>query len=144
MRLLFDTSVLIAAFVAAHSKHHQAFPWLQKVKSKKNSLVVSAHSLAECYSVLTRLPLSPRISPDSAFYLIRENIEKSSEIIALSSRDYQTIIKNMSEQGLSGGIIYDAITLKAAQKADVDKLLTFNQRDFIRLIPDDPGFIISP
>lgn len=144
MRLLFDTSILIAAFVSAHSKHSVALPWLQKVKAKKISLVISAHSLAESFSVLTRLPLTPRLSPDVAYYLIRENIEKSAEIIALSTRDYQAVIKGMSEQGLSGGIIYDAITLKAALKANVDKILTFNHRDFIRLSSENPEFILTP
>lgn len=144
MRYLFDTSVLIAGFVASHPKHHIALPWLQRVKSKKCSLVISSHSLAETFAALTRLPLSPQISPDTACYLIRENIEKNAEIISLTSKDYQSVIKQMSELGLAGGIIYDAITVKAAKKAKVDKILTFNTKDFIRLSADDPSYILSP
>ncbi len=45
MRLLFDTSVLIASFVASHTKHHVALTSLQNVKAKKHSLVVSGQYL---------------------------------------------------------------------------------------------------
>jgi predicted nucleic acid-binding protein len=144
MRLLFDTSVLVAGFIASHPNHQAALPWLQRAKSKKHSIVMSAHGLAECYAVLTRLPLSPKISPETAQYLLRENIEDIAEIVALSSLDYRAVLKQMIELGLSGGIIYDAITVKAAQKAKVDKILTFNTRDFIRLLPKASDFVVSP
>lgn len=143
MKILFDISVLVAAVVASHSKHHVALTWLQRVKKNEISLLVSAHSFAECFAVLTRMPLSPKISPDTASYLIRENIEKTAEIITLASRDYISVMKRMVELGLSGGVIYDAITVRAAEKAGADKILTFNAKDFIRICPENPAWILS-
>lgn len=144
MRLLYDTSIIIAGFVASHPKHHMALPWLQRAQAKKVSLFISGHSLAETFAVLTRLPLSPRITPDVAYYLIRENIEKLARIVTLTAQDYKTVLKQMTELGLSGGIIYDALTFKAAKKAKVDKILTLNVRDFVRLSPQNPSLILSP
>lgn len=144
MRILFDTSALVAGFVDSHPKHHAALSWLQRVKTKKIDFLVSSHSLAECFAVLTRLPLSPKISPEMANYLLHENVEKLAKIIALSSQDYLSVIKQMTELRLSGGIIYDAITVRAAKKAKADKILTLNTKDFIRLSPQDPSWIITP
>ena len=144
MRIFYDTSVLIAGIVASHPKHPSALSWLQRAKAKKNSMLISGHSLAECFAVLTKLPLSPRLSPDTAHYLLRENIEKLAQIISLSSQDYLAVLKQMAELNLSGGIIYDALAVKAAHKAKADKILTFNSRDFMRLSKKDPSFILVP
>lgn len=144
MRLLFDTSVLVAGFVASHPKHHAALRWLQRAHAKEISVIISSHTLAECFAVLTRLPLSPKISPDTASYLLRENVEKIAEIVTLSVKDYQMVLKRMTELGLSGGIIYDAITVQAAHKAKANKILTLNSKDFIRLSPEDDSWILSP
>lgn len=144
MRLLFDTSIFIAGFVASHPKHQVALTWLKHIKNKKHALYVAGHSLAECYAVLTRLPLSPKISPETAHYLIKENIEKLAEIVVLSASDYIKLLAGLTELNLSGGIIYDAILVKTAKKANVDKILTFNSRDFIKLTPQDPSFILAP
>lgn len=144
MQLMYDTSVLVAGMVSAHPQYHVALPWLQRVQNKQIELFISAHSLAECFAVLTTLPFSPKISPDTANLLIRENVEKLAHIVTLSAQDYKLIIKNMTELGFSGGIIYDAITASAAKKANVEKILTLNRRDFIRLFPDRQDFILSP
>lgn len=144
MLVLFDTSVLVAGFVAAHPKHHRAFSWLERAQAKEFAWMVSAHSLTECYAVLTRLPISPKISPALAKLILEDNIEKSAKIISLTSSEYWSVTKDIANIGLSGGIIYDAITVKAAKKANAEKILTFNLRDFQRLVPDQPGFIVTP
>jgi len=33
VKVLFDTSVLVAALVAAHPAHDRAFPWLKRASS---------------------------------------------------------------------------------------------------------------
>lgn len=143
-KMLFDTSVLVAGMVAAHPKHHSAFKWLQRARAKEISVFISAHSLAETYAVLTRLPLSPRITSDIARYLLRENVENMAKVVSLTAQDYQKVLKNVTELGLSGGIIYDAITLYAAEKSKVDQLLTLNVRDFERLKPKKNDFVLRP
>jgi predicted nucleic acid-binding protein len=144
MKTLFDTSVLVAAIVEPHPMHTRALPWLQRAKAGKIDFLVASYTLAELYAVLTTLPLKPRISPLTAWRLVHDNVETSAKIISLSPSDYKDTIKHMSELGLTGGIIYDALIVKAAQKSGVERLLTFNADDFIRLWPGGESFIYIP
>lgn len=66
MKVLFDTSVLVAAMLAEHPRHPESLPWLQRVQVKEIAGFVSTHTLAELYAVLTRLPRTPRINPGLA------------------------------------------------------------------------------
>jgi predicted nucleic acid-binding protein len=108
MKTLFDTSVIIAALVESHPMHDRAFPWLRQAKANEFEFVVAGHTLAELYAVLSTLPIKPRISPLVAHKLIHENIEVSAKIVSLTSVEYSTTIKRLSELGLVGGIVYDA------------------------------------
>lgn len=144
MKTLFDTSVLVAAVVEPHPMHTRALPWLQRAKTGTIDFFVASHTLAELYAVLTTLPLKPKISPLTAWRLVHDNVETSATIISLSASDYRDTIKHMSELGLTGGIIYDALIVKAAQKSGVERLLTFNIDDFIRLWPGGESVIYIP
>jgi len=46
--------------------------------------------------------------------------------------------------GLSGGIIYDALIARAAEKAGAERLLTFNESDFRRVWPEGASILLSP
>ena len=129
---LFDTSILVAALVADHPQHFYCFPWLQRVKSGEIIGVVSTHSLAELYSVLTRSPLPQPIKPKLAERLLAENL-KTFEKVSLTAEDYQTTINLMVKLNIPGGAIYDALIAQAAIKSNVDILLTLNPKHFIRL-----------
>lgn len=146
MKILFDTSVLVAAVVESHPMHSRALPWLQRVKAEKtmDNFFIAAHTLAELYAVLTTLPVKPKISPLTARRLIHDNIEASVKIVSLSPSDYRDTVKQMSELGLPGGIIFDALIAKAAQKSKVNRLLTFNLNDFKRIWPEGESFIQVP
>ena len=48
----------------------------------------------------------------------------------------------MTRLGLSGGAIYDALHVRAAEKAHVKKLYTFNGRDFRRMPPSPPTELV--
>ncbi len=144
MKILFDTSVIIAAMIEPHPMHSHAFPWLKRAKSKEFEILVASHTLAELYAVLTTLPISPKITPGMARQMIHNNIEAISKIVSLSSSDYISVIKQMADLGLSGGVIYDALIAKAAQKSRVDHLLTFNVDDFKRIWPEGVKHIYLP
>jgi predicted nucleic acid-binding protein len=144
MKILFDTSVMIAAMVEPHPMHSRAFPWLRRAKSKEFHILVASHTLAELYAVLTTLPISPKIQPGVARQLIYHNINKISKIISLSSSDYISVINQMANLGLSGGSVYDALIAKSAQKSKVDRLLTFNVDDFKRVWPEGVEKITLP
>ena len=144
MKVLADTSVLIAAMVESHPDHERAFPWLRQAKQKRIELFVSTHTLAELYAVLTTLPVQPRVSPDTARRLIREDIESVAAIVDLRKADYRQVLDDMSALGLSGGVIYDALAVQAARKANVDRLVTLNVGDFRRVWPDAGEIIQAP
>lgn len=144
MRILFDTSVIVAAVVENHPYHKKALPWLKKAKENEFELIIAAHTLAELYAVLTTLPVRPRISPAIAWSLIHDNIETTAKIIALTPSEYSLTIIYMSEKGFSGGIIYDALIAKAALKAKVDRLLTLNKMDFEKVLPGNENILYSP
>ncbi len=74
MKVLLDSSVLVAALVEVHEAHERALPWLQRAHAGEGETVVAAHTLAEVYAVLTRLPLHPPIGPELAWRLIREEV----------------------------------------------------------------------
>ncbi|MBS0261361.1 MAG: PIN domain-containing protein [Planctomycetes bacterium] len=63
MKMLLDTSVLVAGMLSDHAHHSVAWPWLERAKAGAFEFVVAGHSLAELYAVLTKLPRRPRISP---------------------------------------------------------------------------------
>jgi predicted nucleic acid-binding protein len=144
VRILLDTSILIAAMVEAHPAHALALPWLQKVKDGTHTGLVAAHSLAELYAILTTLPVHPPISPAVARQLIRQNVLDDFEVVALSDSDYTAVIDHLSESGIAGGATYDALILRAASKAIVDQVITLNDKDFRRVYPDLADKIVSP
>ncbi|MEN8255621.1 MAG: PIN domain-containing protein [Verrucomicrobiota bacterium] len=144
MTIFADTSVLVAALVESHPAHQRTVPLLQKAHSGKAELVVSTHTLAELYAVLTRLPLHPRINPQLARSLVRENVEAVAKVVPLGAREYREVLDQLARLGLAGGVVYDALAAKAAQKAKVDRLLTLNESDFRRVWPDAGARIATP
>ncbi len=144
MKALLDTSVLVAALVEPHPDHQRALPWLTKSKSKSSELVIGSHTVAEVYAVLSTLPVSPRISPGLAWRLINESILPKVSIVSLTSSEYIATVKHLSDLGLSGGAVYDALIVKAAQKSGADRIVTFNMNDFKRVWPEGAGRIVEP
>jgi predicted nucleic acid-binding protein len=144
VRVLADTSVLVAAMVAVHPHHGRALPWLQRAVAGDIELVVCVHSLLESYAVLSTLPLRPRIRPDTARRLVRDNIERTATIVELDLADYRAILDDMSAMVLGGGVIYDALAARAAHKSAVDRLITLNPTDFRRVWPEGADRVIEP
>jgi len=135
MNVLFDTSVLIAALIEDHPSHSQSLSWLQRVRLGEIEGFVSTHTIAELYSVLTRIPRKPRINPELAQQLIVDNLSNFNKVV-LTAEDYQATISRMVSLNLPGGGIYDGLIAQAALKAGVDVLLTLNPNDFTRLGED--------
>ena len=132
MKILFDTSVLVSALIVNHPKHSVCFSWLKSAESKAVQGFISTHTLAETYSVITRLPIQPRLTPQQAQSMIVDILQYL-EAIPLLSNDYQTAIAQMAALNLPGGGIFDALIAQAALKAEVNVLLTLNPNHFTRL-----------
>jgi predicted nucleic acid-binding protein len=132
IKVLFDTSVLVASILVNHERHSACIPWLTRVKRGEIQGFIATHTLAELYSILSAFPTKPRLSPQLVQQLIKENLD-TFEIIILTIDDYQAVINLMVTLNLTGGAIYDALIAHASLKAEVDHLLTLNLKHFIRL-----------
>lgn len=144
MKALFDTSLIVSGIVESHPMHAKCLPWLQRAKAGEVECIVVSHSLAETYAVLTTLPVKPRISPLVAQRLIDINLQAIARIVPLTITDYWNTIQRMTEMGLSGGTVYDALIATIARRLSVDKLLTLNADDFRRVWPEGKQAIITP
>jgi predicted nucleic acid-binding protein len=144
MKIFCDTSVLVAGAVRSHEHYTRAFTVVERVASKKDRGVVSVHSLAEMYAVLTRLPLIPRIQPAEAAKIVSDNVVRHFNMQTLNAREHAASVSAAAENGVIGGAIYDVLLLAAAQKAKPDRIYTFNVAEFRRLAPDLQDLIAAP
>jgi len=144
VRIFVDTSVLVAGCVRHHPHFGRARPVLEAAAAKKQDFVVSAHSLAEVYSVLTNLPVQPRIMPAEARLILETNVTPHFRKVAVTVKMYESAVRRCAEWGLSGGVVYDALLLECARQAEADRIYTFNMRDFQRLAPDLAARIVAP
>ncbi len=144
MKIFFDTSILIPALIPYHPEHSRPKGWLQNIQKGQFSGVISTHILAEVYTNLTRYPIQPKMSPQESGEIIDDEILAHFELVPLDTQDYLAVIRHLADSNLSGAVTYDALHLHAAQKAQVDQILTFNKRDFERIYPNLISKIIIP
>jgi len=141
VKWFFDSSVLVPIFHRDHV-HHEASLQAFAVAEKKNACC-AAHSLAEVYSTLTRLPGKWRLSGEQVL-LFLESIKGRCSIIVLDAEDYASAIETAAAMGIVGGTIYDALLAHCALKADAETILTWNIEDFRRLGPEVAKRIRTP
>jgi predicted nucleic acid-binding protein len=127
MKAFFDTSVLVPVFLGDHI-HHQASLELF-IQFDNVSGCCGAHSLAEVYSTLTRMPGKHRISAEQAMLFIGSIRERLS-IIALDADEYARALEASASLGIVGGSIYDAILANCAVKAQAEEIYTWNSRHY--------------
>lgn len=138
IRHYFDTSVLLPALVSAHPQHKVSLQLMDNALSIGVGVTSVTHTYAELYSNLTKLPKGLAIPPDLAFRMITKEIGAVFEIVELARPDYEAALHRCAQKGLVSGVIYDALHLQAALKAEVSVLYTHNFSDFERLLtPDD-------
>jgi len=133
MKVFFDTSVLIAAALVQHV-HHQASFAAYSAADKKHC-ACAAHSLAEVYSTVTRLPGQHRVSCEQALVLL-EDITQRLTTVALDGKEYCSAIAAAAGEGILGGTVYDALLAHCALKTRADVIYTWDVRDFQRLGPE--------
>ena len=145
MKVYLDTNVLVAASVEQHMHHVPAFELLSAIEQNSMQGCISTHGLAEFYSVVTRTPFSPRVQPLVANLFLQDNVYPYFEIVALSEADYRTVLGNCANAGMTSGMIFDALHLCAAGKANCDRIYTFNVRHFRALASkEQEGKITAP
>ena len=133
MRILADSNLLIAGLIRSHVHHAAVSPWMQAIRAKRVELVLAAHSVAETFSVMTRGPFQPAMTPAEVWGLIQENILPFADIQTLTHAEYLATLARLAAHGLGGGLVYDGLIAQVAERAGVDLLLTFNTKHYIRL-----------
>jgi predicted nucleic acid-binding protein len=139
----FDTSVLVAAAVRQHPHNAPALAVLEELLNRKHRGFISAHSMTEVYSVLTRTPFKPPLYPSEAWQIIEEMILPHMELLTLTSKEYREVVRHCAASGWAGGRIHDAVHLRCAQKAGCERIYTFNVKDFRALASPDLADKIS-
>ena len=132
MRDFFDTSVLIAAFWRGHA-HHESSLRLFAASSKEQS-ACGIHTLAEVYASMSALPVKPLIPPEQVALFVEE-VRQRLTLVSLSEREYLATIRQASEQGLTGGRIYDALLLRCAANCGARHIYTLNLKHFQAIAP---------
>jgi len=130
MMWMADTSVLVPVFIPGHIHHQQSFQLFSRATVK--SAFCAAHSIAEVYATITRLPGKHRTSGQQALTFL-EMIEKRFSFVALDAEDYLETVREAAALGVVGGTSYDALIAACALKAKADVLYTWNTGHFVLL-----------
>ena len=110
-RLAFDTSAAVPLLVRSHTAHTAV-----RRRAAHRTAVLTTHSLAETYSVLTRLPGDARVTADDAVRLIEANF---GPVLAVPATETAAVHRVLAPLGIAGGAVYDALVGLAARAADV-------------------------
>ena len=141
MQFFFDTSVLVPVFVEEHPHHEASLAVFLRSDKKRGSC--AAHSLAEVYATLTRLPGKHRASASEAM-LFLENMQERLVLIALDAEEYWRAVMHSAESGIVGGMIYEALLAHCALKARAETIFTWNVEHFRRVGPEVAKRIRTP
>ncbi|HVA79579.1 MAG TPA: PIN domain-containing protein [Candidatus Binataceae bacterium] len=132
MRAFFDTSALIPVFLEDHEHHERSIKAFIAADRRRDAC--AAHSLAEVYATMTRLPGRHRVSGEQVL-LFLENIRERLSLIALTGDEYDAMIRDAAGAGIVGGTIYDALIARCALKAKADAVYTWNTKHFEQFGP---------
>ncbi|MGC9200066.1 MAG: PIN domain-containing protein [Acidobacteriaceae bacterium] len=127
MRAFFDTSVLVPVFYGDHVHHQASFELF--LQHDKSSGCCGAHSLAEVYSTLTRMPGKHRISGAQAI-LFLTNIRERLSVVSLSGDEYAESLEAAATLGIMGGSVYDAMLAHCALKAEAATIYSWNVKHY--------------
>jgi len=133
MKAFFDSSVLVAVFYGDHV--HHAASLARFVAFGTSDACCGAHSLAEVYSTLTRMPGKHRIRAEQAMLFIG-NIRERLTIVALTGEEYAHGLDAYARLGIVGGGIYDAMLAHCALKAKAEIIYTWNERHYAPCGPE--------
>ena len=128
-----DTSVLIAAVSVQHVHHEPSLAVY--LAANKNQAGCAAHSLAEVYATLTRLPGKQRMSCEQTLVFLDE-IRNRLKTVVLDGEEYGSAIADAAAEGVLGGMVYDALIARCALKGQAQTIFTWNIDHFRRLGPE--------
>ena len=141
MTFFFDSSVLVPVFIHEHVHHRASIGAF--LKAVRNDAACAAHSLAEVYDTLTRIPGNHRANADQAL-LILDDIRERMTIVPLDADEYCSAIADAAARDILGGTIYDALIAHCALKAKAKIIYTWNVEHFRRCGPEIAARVRTP
>jgi predicted nucleic acid-binding protein len=99
MKAFLDTSVLVPVFYGDHIHHAPSMDVY--TRCEKEDSCCGAHSLAEVYATLTRLPGKHRVIGEQAMLFVG-SIQQRLTIIALDADDYINLLQSSAAAGVVG------------------------------------------
>jgi predicted nucleic acid-binding protein len=133
MKGFFDTSVLVPVFYGDHVHHRASLELF--IQFDKSTGCCGAHSMAEVFSTLTRMPGRHRISGAQAMLFVGSIRERLS-VIALDADEYANALEASADLGIVGGGIYDALLAHCALKARAETIYSWNGRHYAQCGPE--------
>lgn len=116
-RVALDTSAAVPYVMRSHDAHAVT----RRLLSGRRA-ALTGHSLAETYSVLTRLPGDARLSAADAVRLLDANFDQPA---LLDVKTAASLPSQLAPLGIAGGAVYDAMVALAAR----DNALPLATRD---------------
>lgn len=104
--IAFDTSAAIPLLQASHAAHDDVVGAAAGMDVR-----LTGHSLAEVYSVLTRLPGDARLAPRDAVTVIDATFGRS---LLLGDEQALAVPRLFASAGVAGGAAYDGLVALAA------------------------------
>jgi predicted nucleic acid-binding protein len=144
MNVFCDTTVLVAAALEGHVHHFEAKAAIQRIHRGDDAGFTAGHCLAETFSVLCRMPTVPKLTPQEVLSILETNVIPHFTFIVLVPTDYPQAVRELAARGLGGGRIYDLLHLTAARKQTLDRIYTFNKKEWRNLAPDLESLIAAP
>lgn len=134
-RYLCDTSALVAKVCSWHEHHERTLAELARRERAGEELVLAAHSLAETYAVLTRLPGPNRLRSGDAIALLEANWRET-PVIHLTAAEIWRTLRRAHRRGVIDGQTYHMLIAACAMKAGAATILTWNVRQFAPATPE--------
>jgi predicted nucleic acid-binding protein len=125
-----DSSCLVALLCEWHEHYLRTTRTYQRCREQDLQIIIPAHAILECYSVLTRLPAPFRFSTEAARQLIEQNFSDAVTIVGTKVGTVWSLIENLASRGIGGGRAYDALIAACAAEAGATVLLTWNVKHF--------------
>lgn len=131
---LLDSNVVIAMLVEAHEHHAPSLALLAEGSGRH--FAVAAHSLAECYSTLTRRgDHAPFRFPAEEAWAALESVRAVTSLIGLTAPQTFDAIRSYALAGGIGARLYDRLIGESAAVHDIPAIVTWNSGHMRGLFP---------
>jgi predicted nucleic acid-binding protein len=132
LNLFLDTSILVAACLGDHPDHAASIALFRQCAPA--TAFCAAHSLAETYSTLTRIPPPHRVTAAEATRFL-DTVCENLTPVSLESLEYREALRRAAVAGIVGGAIYDFLIAACARKAAAERRYTWNLKHYERFGP---------